>query len=124
MRTVPDRSVVAWLDRQLRSSVWITSITVMELHQAIQSLPIGRRRTALHGALRQVISENIGDRIASFDDAAAQATASVTAERRRAGELRDGMIAGIIMATGATLATRNTRHFEDLSIPLINPWTA
>ena len=32
------------------------------------------------------------------------------------------MIAGIALATGAELATRNIRHFEDLSITLIDPW--
>jgi toxin FitB len=32
------------------------------------------------------------------------------------------MIAGIVLACGATLATRNTSHFEDLSVPVINPW--
>jgi predicted nucleic acid-binding protein len=127
MRTVPDRSVVAWLDNQIRSSVWITSITVMELYQGIQALPSSRRRTALDVELGLVISENIANRIASFDDAAAKATASITTERRRRGrpgELRDTMIAGIAITTGAEFATRNTRHFDDLSIRLVDPWTA
>ena len=29
---------------------------------------------------------------------------------------------GIVLACQATLATRNTSHFEDLSVPVINPW--
>jgi len=37
-------------------------------------------------------------------------------------ELRDTMIAGIVLATHATLATRNTSHFDDLSSTVINPW--
>ena len=105
----------------------MTSITVMELHQGIQALPSGRRRTALDVGLALVISEKIENRIASFDDVLAKATASITTERRRRGrphELRDSMIAGIALATGASLATRNTRHFDDLSITLIDPWTA
>ena len=32
------------------------------------------------------------------------------------------MIAGIALAQHATLATRNTAHFDDISVPLINPW--
>jgi toxin FitB len=39
-------------------------------------------------------------------------------------ELRDTMIAGIVLAHHATLATRNMTHFEDLSVPVINPWLA
>jgi hypothetical protein len=34
------------------------------------------------------------------------------------------MIAGIVLACRATLATRNPSHFEDLSVPLINPWAS
>jgi predicted nucleic acid-binding protein len=32
------------------------------------------------------------------------------------------MIAGIVLAQHATLATRNTVHFEGASIPLVDPW--
>jgi predicted nucleic acid-binding protein len=32
------------------------------------------------------------------------------------------MIAGIAIARGATIATRNMRDFADLDIPVINPW--
>ena len=43
---------------------------------------------------------------------------------RRPVELRDTMIAGIVVARHATLATRNTVHFEDLLVPVVNPWLA
>jgi predicted nucleic acid-binding protein len=32
--------------------------------------------------------------------------------------------AGIASARKAALATRNTRHFEDIGISLIDPWQA
>jgi predicted nucleic acid-binding protein len=100
---------------------------VMELHLGIQGLSAGRRRTALDVEVGLVISEKIDNRVASFDDASAKVTASITTERHRRGrpgDLRDTMIAGIAIATGASLATRNMRHFADLSITLIDPWTA
>jgi predicted nucleic acid-binding protein len=37
-------------------------------------------------------------------------------------DLRDTMIAGIVVARHATLATRNVIHFEDLSVPVVDPW--
>jgi toxin FitB len=39
-------------------------------------------------------------------------------------EMRDTMIAGIVMASHATLATRNVKHFEDLASPVVKPWEA
>ena len=69
--------------------------------------------------------ENMGHRIAPFDDAAATQAADLMAYRQRQGrpvELRDTMIAGIVVASHATLATRELLHFEDLSVPVVNPW--
>jgi predicted nucleic acid-binding protein len=42
-------------------------------------------------------------------------------KKRRPGEQRDTMIAGIVLSHRATLATGNAAHFDDLSVPLINP---
>jgi predicted nucleic acid-binding protein len=36
--------------------------------------------------------------------------------------MRDTFMAGIALARRATLATRNVRHFDDLSVPVVNPW--
>jgi toxin FitB len=32
------------------------------------------------------------------------------------------MIAGIVLANHATLATRNVRHFEVIAKSVVNPW--
>jgi predicted nucleic acid-binding protein len=53
--------------------------------------------------------------------------ANLTAHRqkkRRAGEVRDTMIAGIVLARHASLATRNVTHFADISATVVNPWVA
>ncbi|MGA7789227.1 MAG: PIN domain-containing protein [Xanthobacteraceae bacterium] len=39
MRTRPEASVTAWLDRQPAESVWITSITLFETHFGLALLP-------------------------------------------------------------------------------------
>jgi predicted nucleic acid-binding protein len=38
--------------------------------------------------------------------------------------MRDTQIAGIALARQGTLATRNVRHFDDLEISIVDPWTA
>ena len=43
---------------------------------------------------------------------------------RGAREPRDTMIAGIVLASHATLATRNVKHFEDIAKSVVNPWEA
>jgi len=124
MRQTPDAAVVAWLDRQPRASIWTTSVTVLEVRFGLQIMPAGKRRTLLLQAF-DVMLEKIGRRIASFDDAAAQEAGDLMASRHRKGrpvDLRDAMIAGIVLAHHASLATRNTAHFEDLVARVVNPW--
>jgi toxin FitB len=126
MRQVPDQSVVAWLDRQPRTSVWTTSVTVFEIRFGLQILAAGRRRTVLTEAFEELLAR-MGRRVVNFDIAAAgQASDLMSARHRngRPGDLRDTMIAGIALAQHAMLATRNTAHFDDASIPLVNPWAA
>ena len=43
MRQTTDKSVVTWLDQQPRTSVWMTSITVLEIQFGLHILPTGKR---------------------------------------------------------------------------------
>jgi predicted nucleic acid-binding protein len=125
VRPRPDKDVVAWLDKQARSSMWITSVTIFEIQFGLQILPVGKKRSLLTRAFESVLTDDIGGRVAPFDTTAAEHSAELMASRHKKGrpvELRDTMIAGIVLACHATLATRNVPHFEDLSVPVVNPW--
>lgn len=127
MRRIPDERVIDWLDQQPRMSVWTTSVTILEVRFGLQTMPVGKRRARLMEAFETVLADKIGRRIAPFDTAAAEQASDLMAVRYkkgRPGELRDTMIAGIVLACHATLATRNTSHFGDLSVPVINPWVS
>lgn len=126
MRRAPNTNVIAWLDRQPRISVWTTSVTVFEIRVGLSIMPHGKRRLALMQSF-EVLLETIGRRIVSFDTAAAGHASELMASRRVKGrtvEVRNTMIAGIALAQHAALATRNTAHFEEVSVPLVNPWSA
>ena len=125
MRSAPEPKVVAWLDRQPAESVWITSITAFEARMGLALLPVGRRRLLLESALIRLLAEDLGNRILPFDGDAATEAAALVAKRKRAGrpvDFRDTQIAGIALARRAVLATRNVRHFADLSVQVLNPW--
>jgi predicted nucleic acid-binding protein len=124
MRQTPDRNVIVWLDKQPRTSVWTTSATILEVQFGLQILPLGRRRSLLLQAFEAVL-DKIEYRVAPFDAAAAQYAGNLMAflqKKGRPGDLRDTMIAGIVLAHHATLATRNITHFADVSVPVVNPW--
>jgi toxin FitB len=121
----PDLSVAQWLDRQAVTSLWITTVAEMEIRYGILLLSPSRRRDVLASAFERFVSEVIVDRVAVFDVAAARAAAELMAERKRRGrpgEIRDTLIAGIALASNATVATRNVAHFADFNISVVNPW--
>ncbi len=122
----PNENVVAWLNRQVPSSVWTTSITVLEIQTGLQTMPAGKRQAALSQVFERIIG-GIDHRIAVFDEEAARAAASLASQRQkkgRIGEIRDTMIAGIVLSHRASLATRNVSHFGDISATVVNPWDA
>ena len=127
MRTSPDAAVVSWVDRQPADSIWVTSLTVFEVRFGLAVLPRGRKRLGLEAAFEKVLEEDLENRVLDFDAPAAAAAARLAADRKNAGrsaDLRDTLIAGIAQARRATVATRNTRHFEGLDVPVVDPWTA
>jgi predicted nucleic acid-binding protein len=127
MLSEPEVVVASWLDRQARTSVWTTSVTIFEIRYDLAAMPAGRRQMDRYELFERLVEEKLERRVLSFDHAAAEEAASLMGARRRAGrpvELRDTMIAGIALAQGATLATRDVRHFGDLEVPVVDPWEA
>jgi predicted nucleic acid-binding protein len=125
MGPAPEQQVAHWLDLQSRSSVWTTSINVYEIRSGLLAMPAGKRRTTLEAKFEQLLQSALQGRILHFDSDSAFRAAELCADRRRRGspvDERDTMIAGIVLATHATLATRNVKHFEDIASSVVNPW--
>jgi len=127
MRAAVEPAVERWFDAQPPESVWTTAITIFEIHFGLALRAPGRRRDRLYGAFDRAIDEILSGRVLPFDRTAAETAAVIAAKQRQIGrpvEIRDVQIAGIAAARKATLATGNTRHFENLGIILIDPWHA
>ncbi len=117
----------AWLNATDELGLWLPSIAAMELKAGIDSLDDGRRKSELDAAFEKLLAVAFPSRILSFDLADAKATASIGARRKRPGRpagYADTLLAGMAVARSATFVTRNVKHFADLSIKIINPWTA
>ena len=124
MQSQPEAIVVDWLDQQPAESIWTTAINVFEIRYGLHQLAHGQRRRSLEEAFTALIDEDLEVRVLAFDTAAADHAARLAGERRREGVpwICGIQIAGICEARKATLAARNTRHFEDIRTPVENPW--
>jgi hypothetical protein len=126
MQRHPSGEVVGWLDSQPPDDIWTSTISVFEVRFGLELLADGRRRRAMQDAFRALCANDLAGRIAVFDSTAAEAAAALAARRRKDGrtvDLRDTQIAGIAIARRAAIATRNVRHFQDLDVPVVDPWS-
>ena len=117
-------AVLAWLDRQVANTLFLTSVTLAELLVGVEILPPGRRRDSLAAALDGAVSL-FGSNILPFDRPAAVAYAPLIARARANGgaiSLADGQIAAIAVVRGFAVATRDTAPFVAGGVPVIDPW--
>ncbi len=125
MQQQPDPQVVAWLDGQSAESIWLNSVTLFEIRFGLALLASGRRKKLLHERFEELLQDDLQNRVLLFDTNAAAQAAQLAADRKAGGrpiDMRDTFIAGIALAHKAILATRNIRHFSDLSVTVVNPW--
>jgi predicted nucleic acid-binding protein len=122
----PSPTVIATLARIPTSSLATTAITEAELRFGVARLPYGRRREQLGESIEAALAIDLRGQVLPFDSAAAVAFGELLASRQQDGRPMatfDAMIASICLSVGAALATRNTRHFQDCGIELIDPWS-
>ncbi len=127
MHPVPNASVVAWLDRQSEREIWISTVSVFEVEYGLNLMPVGKRRVHLETAFAVLLGQGLRGQIADFDPRAATEAGKLMARRQQEGrdyKPLDAMIAAIAVTRRASLATRNVKHFDDLSITVVNPWQA
>jgi predicted nucleic acid-binding protein len=123
VKATPAQQVRAWEHRQ-SEQLWLSTVVIGEFLSGVAMMPEGKRRAAPESAYEEIIAL-YADRIVSFDLAAARLYGTVLAFQEQAGRdpgTADTQIAATALARGMSLATRNTKHFEDLGLRLIDPW--
>lgn len=125
MRDEPDPTVLAWASSLGPSELTICVVTVEEIERGMRRLPAGKRRRQLEQRWQRLVGA-FHEAIVVYDVEAARATAEVLVSTEAAGRpmsLADAQIAGICVAGGHRLATRNVRDFESVAnLAVLNPF--
>lgn len=120
----PDRApteVIRWLEARNPFSLYLSAITIFEIE-------LGTRRkersdaaqgSDLRGWVTQV-NEAFAGRILPIDELVAAHAAGLHVPDPK--PERDALIAATAHVHNLTIVTRNTRDFETLGVPLLNPW--
>lgn len=124
MRPQPDAAVLSWLNDQATETLYLSSVTLAELLFGLGALPAGARKDRLAQALDALLAL-FPSRILAFDQDAARRYAEMAVAARAAGSplpTTDGYIAATAASRNFAVATRNTQHFQDTGVELIDPW--
>jgi|SRR5579862_1377737 len=125
MKQTPSAEVLAWLDKQEASALYITTITIAEIAYGINALPNNNRKKSLEYAFNKVIQTAFKHRILNFDEPSSHEYGKLMGRRKNLGRpmsILDGQIAAMTLSQEATLATKNIRDFSDCDFDLINPF--
>lgn len=117
-----DRSVVAWMERQRPTDVFLSVITIGEIERGIalrQASSPGFAQ-ALAVWLDRVLSL-YGGRILPFDVSAARRWGALSAAL--GSQSPDLQIAATALERGLTVVTRNTAHFRPTGVATLDPFT-
>ena len=125
MKAKANLAVVAWLDRQVAETLYLTATNLSELLTGIELLAGGRRKRNMAEELRELLDRLFGERFLEFDREAAVAYSILVGRASSKGlaiSVADGQIAAIAAVHGFTVATRDTAPFLAVGVPVVNPW--
>ena len=121
----PCQQVVNWVSKNDESNLFISVLTIGEIHKGIEKLPESKKKEKLHQLVNYDLKARFETRIIDFDLKIATVWGKIQAHSELLGK---GMpaIDGLIVATGIsydlTVVTRNTTDMEISGAALLNPW--
>jgi predicted nucleic acid-binding protein len=121
----PNPKVVQWVAKAEETSLFMSVLTIGEIHKGIEKLPESRKKEKLHDWVKYDLEERFKDRILNYDFQTAAIWGKIQAHSELSGKAMpaiDGLIAAIGLAYDLAVVTRNTIDMEISGVTLINPW--
>lgn len=123
-KTVP-ATVREWFDSKDQDLFYISVVTIAELLDGIERLPASKKRHDLEDWFYGEVHTLFNNRIIHITDHIAKEWAYLSASSSQKGivvGVQDLYIAATAKSHSFSLVTLNTKDFQKLGIPLINPW--
>jgi predicted nucleic acid-binding protein len=120
MKPEQHAAVIGWLSLQPRHRLYISAITIGELHFGAERLSEGKRQRQLKAWI-ETVEEDFAGNIVPLDQRIGALWGQLRAKLVNP-KIVDTQIAATALTYGFTLVTRNTRDFAIEGLNLIDPW--
>ena len=120
-KPVPSQALTDWLADQIDTDLFISTLSLAEIHRGILEKPAGKKRRELEEWFggTEGPQQLFRGRILGFEERAALVWGRLMAEGTRAGRPRsalDMQIAAIAQVNDCLLVTDNEKHFAGIKI--------
>ena len=125
VRPRPETAVVGWLDAQDEQALFVSVLTLGEIHKGIAKLPASPRKHLLGDWVDGPLIQRFGRRLLPIDSSVATVWGEITGSSERRGSpvpVIDSLIAATARVHGLTVVTRNSKHFAQCEVPVVDPW--
>jgi toxin FitB len=120
MKRKPNPGFLAWRTHLSPADVYTSVLCLGELERGIRMLGKSERQAGLDAWLAE-LRARMGTRL--LDVGADVAAAWGRLGLRGKSEPIDALIGATAAVHRLAVVTRNTRHFDGLGVPVVNPWT-
>ena len=121
----PSLKVVQWVSQVEEANLFISVLTIGEIHKGIEKLPKSKKKDKQHKWVNGDFQERFNKRIINFDLQTATVWGQIQAHSEQLGKALpaiDGQIAATGISYGLTVVTRNAADMEVSGVALLNPW--
>lgn len=125
LKPQPQETVIEWFQTVPETQLYLSVLTLGELHKGIAKLPGSKRKQKLELWLETDLKQRFKSRLLNIDLQTALVWGTILAQTEQSGKSMsaiDSLLSATALAYNMILVTRNTRDMEASGVPLLNPW--
>jgi predicted nucleic acid-binding protein len=124
-RRKPEKKVIRWLDEIDEEKIFVSVITIGEIHHGIERLPESHRKTELLAWFNNELIGRFGPLILPLDTATMFLWGTLAARMEHSGQpigVMDSLIIATALQNNLIIVTRNVADFLPCGVQVTNPW--